>query len=158
MRYIVLTLACSLISGCVSVNDDPMGLEAADRVCETPGLEAQLRNMSDTSSRISAAIAYGNENFGVATSGDRVKMDVSKQYELRSLMNNFDAEVDASYRNMIASCKAHQRCMHVNNQREQRCFASLNRWNASEAQFNQLTVQLRQLEQETWALYGGRPR
>ncbi|MEO1041984.1 MAG: hypothetical protein AAFX52_06815 [Pseudomonadota bacterium] len=155
MQYVIGAAALFVIAGCVSVNQDPMGLEAADRVCETPGLEAQLTQMSDTSSRIAAAIAYGNENFGIATSGARTNMNVYKTYELRTLMNKYDAEVDAGYRSVVSSCKAHQRCMHANNQREHKCYASLNRWNASESRFQQLAVELRQFELEATAANGG---
>ena len=58
-------------------------------------------------------------------------------------MNRFDAEIDAQYRAVTASCRAYIQCMEMNNYDERACGGARSEWSASQERFLQLAVDLR---------------
>lgn len=60
-------------------------------------------------------------------------------------MHEFDASIDAEYRNVITACRAYIQCMDMNNYSETACHSAETRWRESEQTFSDLSVKLKRL-------------
>ena len=67
---------------------------------------------------------------------------------LISRINRFDAEIDAKYRSVIASCRAFSRCMQNNFYDEGQCRSTLTRWENADRDLSDLARELREIDAE----------
>lgn len=103
-------------------------------ICDVDSLEAQrniLRTRTDNLSN-----SYKQEG------------GVQSQDRTNRLLNDFDAEIDAAYRNVTSSCRAYSRCMQNNYYNEGSCRSTLSSWERSRDEFADLSRELREIEAE----------
>jgi hypothetical protein len=60
-------------------------------------------------------------------------------------MTEFDASIDAEYRNVVASCRAYIQCMEMNSYDETSCQSAETRWRDAEKSFSDLSIGLKAL-------------
>ena len=132
-------------SGCVAVDSKSPYTETS-AICDNASLDSYLVSIRDQSRRVRGALAVGTPKGGGAIGVGKTQYDVERQYELRDKLNYFDAEVDAQYQNVTASCKAFTRCMEKNGYNEGSCQQTMRRWDDSEREFRDLSVKLREIE------------
>ena len=146
MRYILITVfAAMLFAGCVSVDNNDANYETA-AICDNASIGSQLEEYKSKTKRVRGALAVGTPKGGGAIGGEKTNYDTERNYIVRDKLNRFEAEVDASYRNVTSSCKAYARCMQQNGHEEFKCQQSMNRWDSAEREFSGLTVKLREIE------------
>lgn len=132
-----LILACMLlgVASCVSGGS---AYTTTSAICENPNLDSQVSYLHDKSRSLRKGILeWDRTNF---------------EREITSLdrrLKDYDATVAVQYQTVTSSCKAYAVCMDRNHQNERRCGMTFTRWQTSEANFNQLTAQLAQIEADT---------
>lgn len=156
LRSIAIILGVIVIASCVSSNNSSPYTETG-AVCDQAGLESQLRDLRDTSNSLKGSLGIVSDKMGAGGTYEQTNTDVDRRYELRDKMMAFDAEVDGQFRNVTSSCKAFSRCMEMNSYKEDKCSATMRRWDDAERAFSGLSVDLRELEVEVVRIQNSRP-
>ncbi len=151
MQRVLFSVLCLLgVSACVSSTSSPY--TEASAICDNAGLESQLTLLRDKSrsSRMALAQAGGNRTGGNAgfAGFESSRADVERAYVLRNRLNQFEAEVDAQFRNVTSTCKAYSRCMEMNGYKTSKCGPLLSRWEDAEDEFSDLTTEIRRIDAE----------
>lgn len=144
-RLIIGIIGLVGLSGCVYHSGGSAYTETG-AVCDSAGLESQLVSITDQSTQLRGALGVGVSGGGGAIGGSRSENDVERVYQLRDRLNRFDAEVDASYRNMVSSCKAYSRCMEMRRYREGECRSSMAQWDRAQDNFTNLSRELKEIQ------------
>ena len=104
----------------------------AAEVCETNALAEEHRTLTNRIGSIEsgAPTEYHDESWTI----------------LLQKLNNYRAEIDATFRFVTANCKAYNLCMQVHRYNEMECGNSRFEWSRSHEKFNQLALDLAKLE------------
>jgi|GEM_PF-1894929 len=148
IRLFIFVTASLAIYGCVS-GGGGSPYTGTGAVCDVSGLSSQVTRLQDQSESTRLAIAAGLPKGGGAAGFEDQQANVLREYDvLRDRLNRFDAEIDAQYRNVTRSCNNYTRCMENNGYREGRCRSGMDRWNAAELSFSNLSRELREIDAE----------
>lgn len=94
-----------------------------------------------------SAAATGNQASSAAADGTtETGIERTRRDRVVSRINSFDAEIDAKYRSVIASCRAFSRCMQNNYYDEGQCRSTLTRWENADRNLSDLARDLREIE------------
>lgn len=106
--------------------------EVAGEVCEINALAEEHHAMTSRIGSIEsgAPTDYNDESWTI----------------LLEKLKNYRAEIDATYRFVAMNCKAYNMCMQANKYVETACSQSRGEWSKSHDKFNQLALDLAQLE------------
>jgi len=135
----ILCIAALMLGGCMtfSKNGNTIGsvssqnanpdVEASSRICDVDSLA------TTRSSYIQQAQQLRSVSGSASSSTDLDKMQA------------FEAEIDAQYRSVTASCRAFIECMEAHGYDEGACRMSQRRWEDSEQAFTDLAIRLREI-------------
>jgi len=147
MKSIFLVGLTILANACAVTGNGGSAYTESGAICDNPGLDSRLVYLKDQSDSVRGALGVGMPAGGGAIGGQQSNTDVTREWNvLENRLNRFDAEVEGQHRNVVASCKAHARCMEMRNYREGQCIASMNRWDDAEDAFSDLSLELRRIE------------
>ena len=139
MKTVVFCLAFLALSGCTIVSKKMITMGPATAPPQAADVEAGAR-ICDVDSLATQKNAYVEQvgQLRAESGNERSATDLDK-------MKAFEAEIDAQYRTVTASCRAFVQCMEMHGYDEGACRMSQRRWEDSEQDFSALAIRLREL-------------
>lgn len=119
------------LAGCSHITPDTAYADAFT-VCENPGLDTRSGKFSDQSRGWGGNVAVGLQKGGGSLGAYRKRNDVTREYENAPRENDVYPVIDALHQDVVASCKAHMRCLSENKYIEQACTITMAKWRRAE--------------------------
>lgn len=125
------------VTGCVTSSPTS---DYADvfAVCENPGLDSRYGRFSDKSRGWGGKVAVGLPKGGGALGAYRKRTDVEREYENAERDADVNPVVDAFHQDVVATCKAHMRCMAENRYNERACSLTIAKWRRAQWELTRL--------------------
>lgn len=151
MKRVFLMLgALASMSACTHTRPPPGGYwpspdqGASRRVCDVDSLALERQRLVSESRQYQGS--FGPRDGGpppgyAPPPGDPRDDEVAK-------MRDFDAEIDAQYRAVTSSCRAYIQCLENSSYDERNCHDARDQWSESQDRFVQLSVRLREIEEQ----------
>jgi hypothetical protein len=133
----ILLIAATTVAACKTVAQTApeRSVLVAKQACEIDALAQEKNEMATTLSVVTDRV------------GKRVEKGSTQRYTiLAQKLQQSSGEVEASYRFVTANCNSYNLCMAENHFDERMCMGTRNAWQLSHERFNQLAVELKEIE------------
>ncbi len=127
-----------LVVGCANIAPDSNYADTF-AVCENPGLDTTYSRFTDRSRGWGGNVAVGLPKGGGQLGAYRKRNDVDREFQNPERERYTSAVVDALHQDVVASCKAHMRCLSENGYIEGACYSTMSKWRRAEWELTSLT-------------------